>query len=46
MADLLAEELPPNHPGQAYVQAITAAAIHIRDIAWMLADIAKQGREE
>lgn len=46
MADLLAEELPPNHPGQAYVQAITTAAIHIRDIAWMLADIAKQGRAE
>ncbi|MEP7188242.1 MAG: histidine kinase dimerization/phospho-acceptor domain-containing protein, partial [Roseiflexaceae bacterium] len=43
MADLLAEELPPNHPGQAYAQAITAAAIRIRDIAWMLADIAEQG---
>ena len=46
MADLLAEELPPSHPGQAYVQVITAAAIHIRDIAWMLGDIAKQGRAE
>jgi DNA-binding response OmpR family regulator len=43
MADLLAEELPANHPGQAYAQAITAAAIRIRDIAWMLADIAEQG---
>ncbi len=43
MADLLAEELPPNHPGQAYAHAITAAAIRIRDIAWMLADIAEQG---
>jgi signal transduction histidine kinase len=42
MADLLAEELPPNHPGQAYAQAITEAAIRIRDIAWMLADMAQQ----
>jgi DNA-binding NtrC family response regulator len=42
MADLLAEELPPNHPGQAYAQAITAAAIRIRDVAWMLADMAQQ----
>ena len=42
MADLLAEELPPNHPGHAYAQAITDAALRIRDIAWMLADIAQQ----
>jgi signal transduction histidine kinase len=42
MADLLTEELPPNHPGQAYAQAITAAAIRIRDVAWMLADMAQQ----
>jgi DNA-binding response OmpR family regulator len=42
MADLLAEELPANHPGQAYAQAITAAAIRIRDVAWMLADMAQQ----
>ena len=42
MADLLAEELPPNHPGQAYAQTITAAAIRIRDVAWMLADTAQQ----
>jgi DNA-binding response OmpR family regulator len=42
MADLLVEELPPNHPGQAYAQPISAAAIRIRDIAWMLADIAQQ----
>jgi len=43
MADLLAEELPPNHPGREYAQAITAAAIRIRDVTWMLADIARQG---
>jgi DNA-binding response OmpR family regulator len=42
MADMLAEELPPNHSGQSYAQTITAAAIRIRDIAWMLADIAQQ----
>jgi DNA-binding response OmpR family regulator len=42
MADLLAEELPPNHPGHAYIQAITDAALRIRDVAWMLADIAQQ----
>jgi DNA-binding response OmpR family regulator len=39
MADLLAEELPPDHPGHAYAQAITTAALRIRDIAWMLRDI-------
>lgn len=37
--DLLAEELPPNHPGSQYAQAIADAALRIRDIAWMLADI-------
>ena len=42
LADLLAEELPPNHPGHEYAQAITAAAIRIRDVTWMLADIAQQ----
>jgi DNA-binding NtrC family response regulator len=42
MADLLAEELPPDHPGRAYAQAITDAALRIRDIAWMLVDIAQQ----
>jgi DNA-binding response OmpR family regulator len=42
MVDLLAEELPPNHPGHEYTQAITAAALRIRDVAWMLADIAQQ----
>jgi DNA-binding response OmpR family regulator len=42
MADLLAEELPPDHPGHAYAQAITDAALRIRDIAWMLVDIAQQ----
>ena len=39
MADLLAEELPPEHPGHAYVQAITAAALRIRAVAWMLGDM-------
>jgi DNA-binding response OmpR family regulator len=38
-ADLLAAELPPNHPGSQYAQAIADAALRIRDIAWMLADI-------
>ena len=41
MSDLLAEELPPAHPGREYAQAISAAALRIRDIAWMLADIAR-----
>ena len=39
MADLLAEELPHDHPGHAYAQAITNAALRIRDIAWMLRDM-------
>jgi DNA-binding response OmpR family regulator len=43
MGDLLAEELPPDHPGQEYAQAIIAAALRIRDVAWMLADIARPG---
>jgi DNA-binding response OmpR family regulator len=42
MIDLLSEELPAEHPGQQYAQAITAAALRIRDVAWMLADIARQ----
>jgi DNA-binding NtrC family response regulator len=42
MIDLLAEELPPTHPGHEYAQAIAAAALRIRDVAWMLADIAGQ----
>jgi two-component system response regulator AlgR len=42
MVDLLAEELPPDHPGHEYTQAITTAALRIRDVAWMLADIAQQ----
>jgi DNA-binding NtrC family response regulator len=42
LADLLAEELPRDHPGHEYAQAITDAAIRIRDVTWMLADIAQQ----
>ncbi len=42
MSDLLAEQLPPDHPGHACAQAITAAALRIRDVAWMLADSAQQ----
>jgi DNA-binding response OmpR family regulator len=42
MVGLLDEELPPNHPGHEYAQAIAAAALRIRDVAWMLADIAQQ----
>ena len=38
----LAEELPPDHPGHEYAQAIIAAALRIRDVAWMLTDIAQQ----
>jgi DNA-binding response OmpR family regulator len=41
LADLLAEELPPNHLAHEYAQTITAAAIRIRDVTWMLADIAQ-----
>jgi DNA-binding response OmpR family regulator len=43
MADLLAEELPLHHPGREYAQAITAAAIRIRDVTWMLVDTAWPG---
>ena len=43
MADLLAQELPSRHPGQEYAQAITAAAVRIRDVAWMLADLVPRG---
>ena len=42
LADLLDEELPPDHPGHEYAQAITDAALRIRDVAWMLVDIAQQ----
>ena len=42
LSDLLDEELPPNHPGHEYAQAITDAALRIRDVAWMLVDIAQQ----
>lgn len=42
LADLLSEELPPDHPGQEYAQAISAAAVRIRDIAWMLIDMAQK----
>ena len=42
LVDLLAEELPPDHPGHEYAQVITAAALRIRDVAWMLGDIARQ----
>src|SRR4051794_18018598 len=43
MIDLLDDDLPPEHPGHEYARAITAAALRIRDIAWMLADIARLG---
>jgi DNA-binding response OmpR family regulator len=43
MADLLAEELPPDHPAHEYAQAISVAALRIRDVAWMLADLGQQG---
>jgi DNA-binding NtrC family response regulator len=42
LVDLLVEDLPPDHPGHEYAQAITTAALRIRDVAWMLADIAQQ----
>ena len=42
LADLLDEELPLDHPGHEYAQAITDAALRIRDVAWMLVDIAQQ----
>jgi len=42
LSELLGEELPPNHPGHEYTQAITDAALRIRDVAWMLVDIAQQ----
>jgi signal transduction histidine kinase len=40
--DLLAEELSRDHPAREYVQAIATAALRIRDIVWMLADMAGQ----
>jgi len=42
LVDLLVEDLPPNHPGHEYAQAIIDAALRIRDVAWMLVDIAQQ----
>lgn len=42
LADLLAEELPPGHPGHEYAQAIADAALRIRNVAWMLVDMAQQ----
>jgi len=42
LADLLAEELPADHPGHEYTQAITDAALRIRNLAWMLVDMAQQ----
>jgi DNA-binding NtrC family response regulator len=32
MAEMLLEDLPPDHPGRAYARAITAAAWRIRDV--------------
>ena len=32
MAEMLLEDLPPDHPGRAYAHAITAAAWRIRDV--------------
>jgi len=43
MADLLAEDLPLDHPNREYAKAISEAALRIRDITWMLADMAQQG---
>jgi signal transduction histidine kinase len=40
--ELLAEELSRDHPAREYAQAITTAALRIRDIVWMLADMARQ----
>ena len=42
LADLLSEELPPEHPGHKYAQAISDAALRIRDVAWMLEDMAQK----
>jgi DNA-binding response OmpR family regulator len=42
LVDLLAEELPLDHPAREYIHAISDAALRIRDIAWMLADIAQE----
>jgi DNA-binding response OmpR family regulator len=44
LSDLLDEELPPEHPSHEYTQAITAAALRIRDAVWKLADIAQLGK--
>jgi signal transduction histidine kinase len=32
MAEMLLEDLPPDHPGRAYARAISAAAWRIRDV--------------
>jgi DNA-binding response OmpR family regulator len=42
LTDLLTEELPPDHPGHEYAQAIADAALRIRDVTWMLMDMAQQ----
>jgi DNA-binding NtrC family response regulator len=45
LADMLFEELPPEHPGHEYAQAISDAALRIRDVAWMLEDMAQKKGE-
>jgi DNA-binding response OmpR family regulator len=43
MADLLAEDLLLDHPSREYARAISEAALRIREVTWMLADLAQQG---
>ena len=48
MAEMLLEDLPPDHPGRSYVRAISAAAWRIRDVVRNLCEEteAQEGEKE
>jgi DNA-binding NtrC family response regulator len=46
MAEMLLEDLPPDHPSRAYVRAISAAAWRIRDVVRNLCEETEAQREE
>jgi DNA-binding NtrC family response regulator len=47
LAEMLLEDLPPDHPGRAYARAISAAAWRIRDVVRNLcAETEAQGEEK
>lgn len=46
MAEMLLEDLPSDHPGQAYVRAIRTAAWRIRDVVRSLCEESEVGEEQ